>query len=160
MTGDFGDYVTIIWGVERGRRLARWRMGQFLTQEKLAAKLEVTQQVIHSIESGRMIVCERFTLAQLRMALGDALETVLTGFGEDLRSDAEIKRDYWTRIDQVHKQKKRVKKRTNAQESEIDGWRKSDYALRRASRNVKKTTNQGNRTPGPRPQGKEWKPKK
>lgn len=71
--------VTIIWGVERGRRLALWRMKKFITQAQLGKLLGVKQQVICSIETGRMTICEHFTLRAFRAAVKDGFNFVLFG---------------------------------------------------------------------------------
>lgn len=89
--------VTPLWDLERGTRLALYRMSKNMTQKDLATRLGVTQQVIHSIETGDRPACVHFNLLQLERAVGAALEYILTGAGFEAYDADGIKLNFWTK---------------------------------------------------------------
>jgi transcriptional regulator with XRE-family HTH domain len=147
--------VTIVWGLERGMRLALWRMVRRWTQAEMGKRLGVRQQVIQGLESGQRTICEEITLRAFSGLVGDGLAFILFGDNAGAYADAEqVKREFWQFCADKHKHKKRIAKRTNAQKIEIDGWRKTERGLVRSG-DIKKTDRRGNRTPGPRTKWKE-----
>lgn len=87
---------TPIFDAAMGERMALMRMALHWDQKTLGEKLNLSQQVVSRLETGRLKTCEHpFTVEKFKEIFGDRTSHILYGTGMDRFNSGFIRAEYW-----------------------------------------------------------------